>query len=240
MAAQDGKSGGSGAQERTDTTSRVDTAVFDIDGTLVDSNYHHVLAWYRAFRSHEVVVPAWHLHRAIGMGGDQLVAHVAGDEVEERLGDALRDLHDENYAAVRHEVVPFEPARALLQEVGRRGITVVLGSSGKPEDVDQALDLLDAREIAASWTSSADAGNSKPAPDIVEVAVRSVDGSHAVMVGDSIWDVEAAARLGVPSVCVRNGGFGVDELREAGAAEVWESLEELLDGLDRSLLGRPR
>lgn len=219
------------------TQQQIDTAVFDIDGTLVDTNYHHVIAWYRAFRRFDVIVPAWQIHRGIGMGGDQMVAHVAGDEVEQKYGDDLREAWEQEFNPMLSSIVAFEPARGLLLEVKRRGLKVVLGSSGKKAHVEKFLDLLDARDIAESWTSSDDAENSKPAPDIVEVAIKSVEGAKAVMVGDSIWDVEAANKLDVPTVCVRNGGFGVDELKEAGAAEVWESLSELVENLDGGLLG---
>ena len=221
-------------------TSPLDTAVFDVDGTLVDTNYHHVIAWYRAFRRFDVVVPAWQIHRGIGMGGDQMVAHVAGDAVEQEHGDALREAWQEEFDPMLGSILPFAPAQDLLAEVKRRGFAVVLGSSGKKHHVEHFLDLLDARDIAESWTSSDDAENSKPAPDIVSVAVETVQGKGAVMIGDSVWDVKAAQKLGVPTVCVRNGGFGVDELREAGAAEVWESLTELLENLDDSLLAAPR
>ena len=219
------------------TQQQIDTAVFDIDGTLVDTNYPHVIAWYRAFRRFDVIVPAWQIHRGIGMGGDQMVAHVAGDEVEQKYGDDLREAWEQEFNPMLSSIVAFEPARGLLLEVKRRGLKVVLGSSGKKAHVEKFLDLLDARDIAQSWTSSDDAENSKPAPDIVEVAIKSVEGAKAVMVGDSIWDVEAANKLDVPTVCVRNGGFGVDELKEAGAAEVWESLSELVENLDGGLLG---
>jgi HAD superfamily hydrolase (TIGR01549 family) len=217
-----------------------DLAVFDVDGTLVDSNYHHVIAWARAFRRFDVTVQNWRVHRSIGMGGDRLVEHVAGEDVERRLGDDLRSANDEEYQRVMGEVLPFAPARDLLLAVRKAGLQVVLASSGKQYEVDHNLDLLDARSIAEVWTSSDDAGESKPAPDILQVAIDKVGGGTPVMVGDSVWDVEAANRIDVPTVCVRTGGFGADELREAGAAEVWESLEELMHSLDRSLLGGGR
>lgn len=214
----------------------IDTVVFDVDGTLVDTNYHHVIAWYRAFQRFDVIVPAWHLHRAIGMGGDMLVAHVAGDEVEERHGDDLRAAWLEEFDPMLDSVVPFARSHELLARVREKGLKVVLGSSGKKHHVDHYLDLLDARDIVSAATSSDDAEESKPHPDILAAAVDAGGGKRAVTLGDSIWDVEAAKRLGVPAVCVRNGGFGVDELRDAGAVEIWESLDELLDGLDRSVL----
>ncbi|RZS90910.1 HAD superfamily hydrolase (TIGR01549 family) [Motilibacter rhizosphaerae] len=214
-----------------------DTAVFDVDGTLVDSNYHHVLAWYRAFRRFGLTIPCWRIHRATGQGGDQIVGYLAGDDVERQHGDDLRDAYAEEFSPVRDEIQPFGPAQDLLQRVKERGLEVVLASSGKEDDVEHFVDILGVRGIATLWTSSKDAEQSKPAPDIVEVAVGRAGAAKPVMVGDSVWDVKAAQQLGIPTVCVRNGGFGVDELREAGAVEVWESLDELLDGLDRSILG---
>jgi HAD superfamily hydrolase (TIGR01549 family) len=171
------------------------------------------------------------------MGGDRLVEHVAGEDVEKRLGDDLRSAHGDEYRKLMPEIAPFGPARELLQAVRAAGLGVVLASSGKSWEVDHNLDLLDARGLAEAWTSSDDAESSKPAPDILQVAISKVGGGSPVMVGDSVWDVEAANRIDVPTVCVRTGGFGADELREAGAAEVWESLEELAGSLDRSLLG---
>jgi beta-phosphoglucomutase-like phosphatase (HAD superfamily) len=129
-------------------------AILDIDGTLVDSNYHHAIAWYRALRRHELVLPLWRIHRAIGMGGDQLVEALCGAEVEERLGDDLRAAEGEHYFALIEEVEPLEGARGLIEDLKERGCAVILASSAKPEEVDHYLDLLDARELADGWTTS--------------------------------------------------------------------------------------
>ncbi len=216
-----------------------DTAIFDVDGTLVDTNYHHALAWYRAFRRYDVTRPLWRIHRAIGMGGDLLVAQVAGQEVEEAHGDALRDAWVEEFDQLIGEVQPFEDARALLEEVKARGFRLVLASSGKSKHVDAFLDLLDARSLADAWTTSDDAEHSKPEPDLVQAALEQVDGASGVMVGDSTWDCIAAGKLDVPTIAVRTGGFSVEELTEAGATQVVESLRELREGLDDTLLARP-
>jgi HAD superfamily hydrolase (TIGR01549 family) len=216
-----------------------DTAIFDVDGTLVDTNYHHALAWSRAFRRYDVTRPLWRIHRAIGMGGDLLVAQVAGQEVEEAHGDALRDAWVEEFDQLIGEVQPFEDARALLEEVKARGFRLVLASSGKSKHVDAFLDLLDARSIADAWTTSDDAEHSKPEPDLVQAALEQVDGASGVMVGDSTWDCIAAGKLDVPTIAVRTGGFSVEELTEAGATQVVESLRELREGLDDTLLARP-
>jgi phosphoglycolate phosphatase-like HAD superfamily hydrolase len=213
-------------------------AILDIDGTLVDSNYQHALAWYRAFRDHDVTVPIWQIHRAIGMGGDQLVAHVAGDDVEERLGDDVREAEGRHYFTMIEEVAAFAGARDLAVRLKELGHTVVMASSAKPEEVDHYLDLLDAREIADDWTTSGDVEETKPAPDLVETALDKAgrDGG-AVMIGDSVWDCEAAGRAGVRTYAVLTGGFSEDELRDAGAEAVHHSIGELLEALGDTPLG---
>jgi len=203
------------------------TVVLDIDGTLVDTNYHHALAWYRAFRQNDVVVPVWRIHRAIGMGGDQLVAALAGDEVEERKGDAIRDAEKPLYMAMIEEVAPFEGAKEVLGELGERGHELILASSAKADEVDHYLDLLDARERVAGWTTSADVEETKPEPDLVEAALAKAGSREAVMVGDSVWDVAAAAHAGIPTIAVMSGGYAEHELRGAGAVEAFESIDGL-------------
>ncbi|HYH32346.1 MAG TPA: HAD family hydrolase [Pseudonocardia sp.] len=215
-----------------------DTAIFDVDGTLVDTNYHHALAWFRAFRRHDLTLPVWRLHRAIGMGGDQLVAAVAGDAVEQRLGDALRAGWAEEFDPLLEEVRPFDGVRELLEDVRRRGFRLVLASSGKAEHVDAYLGLFDGAELADAWTTSADVERTKPDPDLLRAALDKVGGGSAVLVGDAVWDFEAGDRLGVPGYAVRSGGFSVDELREAGAREVFDSPAELHEQLDRTALAR--
>jgi HAD superfamily hydrolase (TIGR01549 family) len=216
----------------------VDTAVFDVDGTLVDTNYQHALSWYRAFRRFDVVLPVWRLHRAIGMGGDNLVAHVAGQDVEDRLGDQLRDAWEEEFDQLVPEVSAFAGAHELLADVKSRGLRLVLASSGKSKHTEHFLDLLEGKEIADAWTTSDDVESSKPAPDLVSVAVEKVGGRRAVMIGDSVWDAISAREVGVPTIAVRTGGFSNDELREAGAEWVFESLEELRDDIAKTPLGR--
>jgi beta-phosphoglucomutase-like phosphatase (HAD superfamily) len=176
-------------------------AILDVDGTLVETNYHHALAWYRAFTQHEVVLPVWRIHRAIGMGGDQLVGALAGDDVEEEKGDDIRAAEKVLYMAMIHEVRPLPDARRLIETLKERGHEVVLASSAKEEEVEHYIDLLDARELADAWTSSADVEKTKPHPDLVQTALDSV----------------------------RTGGFGHDELTEAGAACVFDSIGDLLE-----------
>lgn len=216
-----------------------DIAIFDVDGTLVDTNYHHAVAWYRAFRRYGVTRPLWRIHRAIGMGGDMLVAAVAGDEVEDRHGDAVRAAWTEEFDELIPEIQPFAGAHELLREVKRRGFRLVLASSGQAKHVEAFLDLVDGKALADAWTTSDDAERSKPAPDLVQTALDKVGGGAGVMIGDSTWDAVAAGKLGVPTIAVRTGGFSVDELREAGAEQVYDSLEQLRDRLGETALERP-
>ncbi|MEI4272850.1 HAD family hydrolase [Klenkia sp. LSe6-5] len=214
-------------------------AVLDVDGTLVDSNYHHALAWYRALRSLGETVPVWRLHRHIGMGGDQLVAAVGGDELEERIGDAARERWEQEVQPLLDELAPLPGARDLLVAVRERGHRLVLASSGKADQVDRYLDLLDARELAEAWTTSDDVEASKPAPDLLQTALRKLGEPHdaaAVVVGDSVYDVEAAKRAGMPAVVVRSGGFGDDELRTAGAVGLYDTPADLVAALDETPL----
>ena len=140
-------------------------AVLDIDGTLIDSNYQHALAWYRALHSVGKVYPVWRLHRLIGMGGDQVVKAVGGEDLERRVGDQAREQQGKEVDALLAEMAPLPGARDLLVAVRERGHRLVLASSGQQRHVDVFLDKLDARGIADAWTSSADVEASKPAPE---------------------------------------------------------------------------
>jgi HAD superfamily hydrolase (TIGR01549 family) len=211
-------------------------AILDVDGTLVDTNYHHAVAWYRAFRRHGVILPLWRIHRHIGMGGDQLVEALAGREFEETEGDGLRVTEKELYAELIGEVEPLAGARELIGDLRERGHAVVLASSAKRDEVDHYLELLDAREIADGWTTSADVEATKPEPDLVVAAVEKAGGGEAVMVGDSTWDCEAARRAGLQTIAVLTGGFSEQELRDAGASFAFASIEELRRSLDATPL----
>jgi HAD superfamily hydrolase (TIGR01549 family) len=212
-------------------------AILDIDGTLVDTNYQHAIAWYRAFRAHEVILPLWRIHRHIGMGGDQLVAALAGEDFDAEHGDAVRDAEKERYMELIDEVEPLDGARDLLVRLDERGHAIVLASSAKQDEADHYLDLLDARDLAKAWTTSADVEKTKPEPDVVAAAIEKAGGGPAVMLGDSTWDAIAATRLDVPTIGVLTGGFSELELREAGAACVFENLAYLLENLEDTPLG---
>jgi HAD superfamily hydrolase (TIGR01549 family) len=212
-------------------------AILDIDGTLVDSNYQHTLAWYRALRQHEQHIAIWRIHRHIGMGGDQLVSSLCGDEVEEELGEDIRAAEKALYMALIDEVEPLHGARDLIVDLKRLDRDVVLASSAKPDEIEHYLDLLDARGLADAWTSAGDVEQTKPAPDLVEAALERVGGGPAVMVGDSTWDCRAAANAGVETIAVLTGGFSDEELRDAGAVAVFESIDELRQRLSETPLG---
>ncbi len=211
-------------------------AILDIDGTLVDSNYHHAVAWYRALRQYGSIQPLYEIHRHIGMGGDHLVASLAGEEFDAEHGDDARQAEKALYMQLITEIEPLEGARELVERLKDRGHTVVLASSAKAEEVDHYLDLLDVRELADGWTTSADVEATKPEPDLVVAAVEKAGGGDAVMVGDSIWDCQAAERAGVPTLAVLTGGFSEEELRAAGAKEVFRTLPELLGRLEQTPL----
>jgi HAD superfamily hydrolase (TIGR01509 family) len=207
-------------------------AILDVDGTLVDTNYHHAIAWFRAFLRNDVVVPVWRVHRHIGMGGDQLVAAVAGDAVEERAGDDIRDAESDLYRELIGEVRTMEGSRELIEDLRARGNAVVLASSAKDWEVEHYIELLGAREIVDAWTTSADVEQTKPEPDLIRAAIEKVDAKgDTMLIGDTVWDVEAAKRAGVETLAVLTGGFSEQELRDAGARDVFASVEELRKSL---------
>jgi HAD superfamily hydrolase (TIGR01509 family) len=214
------------------------TAILDIDGTLVDTNYQHAVAWYRAFRQHDVTLPVWRIHRHIGMGGDQVIAALTDEATEEEKGDDIRSAEKALYLAMIEEVEPLEGARELIERLKGADKTVVMASSAKDDEVEHYLDLLDARELADDWTTSADVEATKPEPDLVKAALdkAGAEPDDAVMLGDTPWDCEAARRAGVETVALMTGGFSEQELTEAGAAAVFESLPELLERIEETPL----
>jgi len=214
------------------------TAILDIDGTLVDTNYHHAVAWYRAFRQQGLVLPLWRIHRHIGMGGDQLVAALAGEGFDREQGDGVRTAEKILYTELIEEVQPLVGARALMEDLKGAGHAVVLASSAKPTELEHYLTLLDARSLANDWTDSGDVERTKPEPDLVLAALEKVQAKakDAVLIGDSTWDCRAAKAARVRSVGVLTGGFSEAELLDAGASKVFESVEELRSGLGETVL----
>ena len=206
-----------------------DAVLFDIDGTLVDSTYHHALAWHRAFSRLGEPPPMWRIHRTIGMGGDKLVAEVAGEATEAEHGDELRDAWREEYLEIRTEVQPLAGAADLVRELAADGYRVALASSGDPQFAREAIELLDIGDDTEVLTTADDVEDSKPEPDLVGVTLERLgDVDRAVFVGDTPYDVEAAGRAGMGCIAVLTGGFSRGELSEAGASLVVESLSELV------------
>ena len=210
-------------------------ALLDVDGTLVDTNYHHALAWHRAFRQHDIKLPVWRIHRHVGMGGDQLVPSLAPG-IEQSLHAAIEETRAAEYGRLIDEVAALEGAHELIADLKERGHTVVLASSSPQNELDRYLDLLDARDVTDAWTTKDDVDATKPAPDLVVAALEKAGSADAVMVGDTPWDIEAARKAGVPTICVITGGYSEQELRDAGAAAVFESVDELRRRVDETLL----
>jgi HAD superfamily hydrolase (TIGR01549 family) len=213
-------------------------AILDVDGTLVDTNYQHAIAWYRAFHRHGIVLPVWQIHRSIGMGGDHLVASLTSEDTDREKGDDIRDAEKELYSELIEEVEPLEGAKELIADLKERGHAVVLASSAKEEEIEHYIDLLEARELADDWTMSDDVDATKPEPDLIEAAVKKSGQDEAVMIGDSTYDCEAAKRAGLETVAVLTGGFSEEELRDAGAVMVFRSIDDLRSSLDETPLAR--
>ncbi|PYC70626.1 HAD family hydrolase [Streptomyces tateyamensis] len=216
-------------------------ALFDVDGTLLDTVYLHTLAWWEALRQYDRPVPAARCHRAVGMGADQLLDHLLGQDGDREDDAAITAAHDALYARFWPAIRPLPGAAALLRACAERGWQVVLASSAGERELAVLRRALDADDVITAVTSADDVTATKPAPDLVRVALDRAgsDPEHAVFVGDTVWDVTAAGRAGVACIAVQSGGFAAQELRGAGAAEVHRDTAELLAGLDRSLLGRP-
>jgi HAD superfamily hydrolase (TIGR01509 family) len=213
-------------------------ALLDVDGTLIDTNYHHAVAWYRAFRAQGLTLPLWRIHRAVGMGGDQLVPELIGEEVDRERGDEIREARSLIYQQLIEEVAPLEGARELIVALKKHGSRVVLASSSPQQEIDRYLDLLAARDLADAWTTDDDVDATKPEPDLVQAALEKAGTGDAVMVGDTPWDIEAARRAGLDTICVLTGGWTEHDLHEAGAVAVYESVDQLRRKLDETLFTR--
>jgi HAD superfamily hydrolase (TIGR01509 family) len=211
----------------------VNGALFDIDGTLVDTNYLHVVAWADAFAHHGHDVTMSKIHGLIGQGSERLVKSAIG-----RDDDAIVAAHADMYAARLHSLRAFDGARDLLVRCHKEGLTVVLATSASRHDADYLTAALDAGDAIDHVTTSDDAESSKPAPDIVEAALEASDlaAGECVFVGDTVWDVEAAERAGMSCVCVLTGGIAAADLRDAGAIAIYLSVRELLQDFDSSPL----
>jgi HAD superfamily hydrolase (TIGR01549 family) len=210
--------------------------VLDLDGTLVDSVYQHVVAWQIAFHEVGLRVGAVPLHDAIGMGGDRLVTHVAGEAAERAVGDQVRKVHDERFRAFLREVSELDGASELLRTLTNHGHQLVVASSSEADLADDLLEKVDARGEVSRVVSGSDAPNSKPAPDLIEVAVKRAGGGDAVVIGDAVWDGLAATAAGLPFIGLLSGGISASRLREAGAVWVYDGARDLVNRLKESPL----
>ncbi len=213
--------------------------LFDIDGTLVDSNYLHVHAWHRAFCEVGLDVESWRIHRRIGMDGATLLEELAGDAPDDVAAKA-KDLHTRYYRETADLVTLLPGARDLLDAVAATGLQVVLATSAPEDELELLRKVLDRDDLVSAITSSEDVGTAKPRPDIVAVALEraGVEADRAVFVGDTVWDVKAAAKAGVPCVGVASGGIDRLRLTDEGAVAVFEDPRELADRLHDSPIGK--
>jgi HAD superfamily hydrolase (TIGR01549 family) len=221
-----------------DRSTPADTAVLDVDGTLVDSVYAHVWAWREAFRCVGVDVPTWRIHRAIGMGGDRLVEAVTNATVERNVGDEVRSRHSQLYDELSAHLGPTPGATDLLEALKKHGLLVVLASSGSRDDTDAIVTMLEAGHLIDGSVSGDDTDSTKPDTEPVQRAVDSVHGTQALVIGDSVWDMESARRAGHEPVGVLTGGVAASELFEAGAEHVYEDPADLARALDDLLARR--
>jgi HAD superfamily hydrolase (TIGR01509 family) len=215
--------------------------LFDVDGTLVDSNYQHALAWWEALRQYGHTVPVAVTHRAVGMGTEQLLDHVLGEGRDRSETGDLAAAHDALAARYWPALTPLPGAADLVRACAQRGWRTVLASSASARELRVLSEILDVDDALAAATSGDDVEDAKPAPDIVGAALRKVSGDpqRSVMVGDTVWDVRAARRAGVSCIGVLTGGFSRQELHTAGAVEVYESTSVLLENIDGSALAHP-
>jgi HAD superfamily hydrolase (TIGR01509 family) len=217
------------------TSAKKRGVLFDIDGTLLDTNYLHVLAWWDAFRdTGHGEIPMTRIHRLIGMGSGQLVAELVGEEDEKTV-----DAHAKHYEDLHGKAVALPGAADLLEACAAAGRTVVLATSGEKSDLEWMLPAIGAGDAISGVVTSADVDRSKPEPDLLSVAMEKhgLDVEATLMVGDTVWDVAASRNAGLACIGLTSGGISEAELRDAGAAAVYGDPADLRDQLDGSLLG---
>ena len=213
--------------------------LLDVDGTLLDTNYLQVLAWWQAFRDtgHDEVSMA-DCHRAIGIGSAELVAHLLGDDADDV--DEVMAAKERRYEPLRELVVAFPGVDDLLAACRDRGLAVVLATSGQQSDLEWMTPAIGGEDVVDGATTSADVDSAKPAPDLMQTAVadHGLDPQRTVAVGDTIWDVRAARDAGLPCIALTCGGISRAELEDAGADEIYADPADLLANLDDSLVGK--
>lgn len=212
--------------------------LFDVDGTLVDSNYLHVAAWLRAFNEIGRTVPAWRIHRGIGSDSGVMLGDLLGAEASSSA-DEVKKRHTDVYADLSSLLVPLPGARDLITELARRGARIVLATSAPSDELDLLRSTLNIDDLITATTDADDVETAKPEPDVVAIAQQrsGCARDRVIFVGDSTWDMQAARRAGVVPIGLRSGGIGADELRDAGAAEIYDDPADLLAHLDQSRLG---
>ena len=210
--------------------------LFDVDGTLLDSNYLHAVAWVQAFHdTGHPDVPSRDIHRSIGLSSGLLTEHLLGEESQ-----ATVDAHADRFAALRHLVVATRGAGDLLRWCAGHGLVPVLATSGAAADLDWMLPAIGAGNAVGGAVSTADVERSKPAPEMFAVAMEKhrLDPRATAVVGDTTWDVGSAQRAGLPCLTVTCGGISASELKDAGAAQVYDDPQQLLAQVDDSVLAR--
>jgi HAD superfamily hydrolase (TIGR01509 family) len=225
------------AQKPEETT--IATAVlFDVDGTLVDSNYLHVHAWRRAFHELGRPVDSWRVHRAIGKGSGKLLSTLLGDDDAERVGGEAKDLHTGFYLESAELLRPFDHAPDLIRALAAKGVRVVLATSAGPDELDELRRVLGVDDVVRDIVAGDDVEATKPDPEPVLVALEKAGTApeDTIFVGDAVWDVRAATKAGVRTIGVLSGGIGEAELKEAGAIATYDDVAALLADLEKSPL----
>jgi HAD superfamily hydrolase (TIGR01549 family) len=221
---------------------RLKAVIFDVDGTLVDSNHLHVQAWQEAFRKYGKELEARDIHKQIGKGGDQLMPEFCSEEELDRYGEELEEFRGELFLDdYLDRVRPFPRVRELFERVKADGLRIALASSAKEDEVETHKKNLNIAEHVDFATSADDVAKSKPSPDIFQAALdglQDVAPNEAVIIGDSPWDAIAAKKAGIQMIGLLSGGFSEEELRNAGVAEIYRDVADLLERYDTSLLGR--
>jgi len=218
---------------------QIRAVLFDVDGTLVDSNYLHVQAWWEAFRQAGHHVPMSRIHRAIGMGSDLLLDHLLPADRDTSADEQIRAAHTALWAVDWPRLTTLPGAADLLRACASRHLRVVLASSASDRELQVLRKVLDADDAITAVTSSSSVDTSKPAPDLVHMALEKAEAEpdEAVFVGDAVWDVQACQKAGVACIALLCGGSGRDELSEA--AQIYQDPADLLDHLDTSPIGTP-
>lgn len=201
--------------------------ILDIDGTLVDSTYQHAMAWHRAFNRYDVLVPLWRVHRAVGMGGDRLVAAVAGEQVEVERGDELRAARAEEWDRIKVEVSAFAGVRATVEQLRELGWRIAVASSSPAKNAEEMLQLAEVTDLVDVVVTADDVSSSKPDPEVLLTALSAAGCDDGLCVGDATHDVNAARNAEMRCIGLRCGGYGAAELMEAGSPLVLDVFADL-------------